>query len=83
VLCGAVFHKFYILTAMPAAGSNRGHRPHTPLPDPRSVHEHPLPGPSSVLVYLKDDPEEELPPQAYRWDGTTKSFYPLGSKTIS
>ena len=27
---------------MPAAITNtRGHRPHTPIPDPRSAHEHP------------------------------------------
>jgi len=56
VLCDAVFHKNYILTAMAAAGSTHC----TPRSNPRSAHVHPHPGriesaghPESLLIQLR------------------------------
>ncbi|MCD4816008.1 MAG: hypothetical protein K8R06_06375, partial [Methanosarcinales archaeon] len=54
-LCGAVFHKIYILTAMAAAGSTQQHpRPppaHIP-PNPSTAHEHLYPVRSTITVQL-------------------------------
>jgi len=78
---------------LPAAITNtRGHRPHTPLPDPRSAHVHPHPARNAragqSVEYRKGSASEWRRAGSGRvmgkmGDRTTISFYLLDSKSIS